>query len=295
MGSPDLASKARLLVQALADGCTQRHGIGSFTPAIYDTAWVSMVSKVVHGERQWLFPECFQALLDSQLPDGGWESQDSCDDGILNALAALLAMVKHSHTLPDGLELRISSATEYLRSKFQQWDADASIHVGFEILVPTLLEMLKDEQVFLPFPDYHRLMALNQLKLKKFNPLMLYGEAKTTLLHSLEGFAGRIDFNKVRHHLVDGNMMASPSSTAAYLMNSSVWDDEAEAYLRNTIAWSAGIGSGRVPSAFPTSIFEISWVSSPQWSVSGDEKLMLYPGSIYSTSCGIYVRGVRHR
>lgn len=43
-------------------------------------------------------------------------------------------------------------------------------------------------------------------------------------------------------------------------MNSSTWDDEAEAYLRSVIYRDNGLGCGGVPCAWPTSIFELSWV-----------------------------------
>lgn len=54
--------------------------------------------------------------------------------------------------------------------------------------------------------------------------------------------------------------MASPASTAAYLMNATPWDEEAEMYLRKAVKDGPGKGNGAVPSAFPTPIFEISWV-----------------------------------
>ncbi|KAL8679406.1 MAG: hypothetical protein Q9186_004317 [Xanthomendoza sp. 1 TL-2023] len=57
-------------------------------------------------------------------------------------------------------------------------------------------------------------------------------------------------------------MMASPASTAAYLMNVTVWDVEAERYLRDTVQHCHGQGSGGVPSAFLTPIVEIAWVLS---------------------------------
>lgn len=57
-------------------------------------------------------------------------------------------------------------------------------------------------------------------------------------------------------------MMASPSSTAAYLMYTSEWDNEAEDYLRHVIKDGPGRGTGAVPSAFPSTYFEYSWVMS---------------------------------
>ncbi|KAF7904155.1 hypothetical protein EAF00_001489 [Botryotinia globosa] len=69
----------------------------------------------------------------------------------------------------------------------------------------------------------------------KFHPEVLYRPTKTTLLHSLEAFIGKIDFDRIVHHKIHGHFMASPSSTAAYLMNCSVWDQETEVYLRSAI------------------------------------------------------------
>jgi hypothetical protein len=45
-------------------------------------------------------------------------------------------------------------------------------------------------------------------------------------------------------------------------MNSSTWDDEAEAYLRRVLRRQRGKGldPGSVPCAWPTTIFEVSWV-----------------------------------
>lgn len=45
--------------------------------AIYDTAWLAMISREIDGVTSWTFPECFQYVLDNQLPDGGWESYAS--------------------------------------------------------------------------------------------------------------------------------------------------------------------------------------------------------------------------
>lgn len=83
-----------------------------------------------------------------------------------------------------------------------------------------------------------------------------------TLTHSLEAFIGKIDFDQIVQHKVSGSMFGSPSSTAAYLMNASAWDDEAEDYLRQVIRKSVGQGSGGVPGVYPTTHFEYTWVST---------------------------------
>ncbi|TEY54221.1 hypothetical protein BOTCAL_0241g00020 [Botryotinia calthae] len=87
--------EAKFLVGSLANESFRAGGSGSMSISIYDTTWVSMVSKDVDGFRHWLFPEAFQHMVDAQAQDGSWESYSSQVDGILNTMAALLAFVSH--------------------------------------------------------------------------------------------------------------------------------------------------------------------------------------------------------
>ena len=260
-----IEQRAQTLIQQLAAGC-QSNDLGSATVTVYDTAWVSMVSKFEDGHGIWLFPECFHYLLDTQLPSGGWESHASLDDRLLHSLAALLAMKKHmsacgpmSHPNPSDLEDRISKATAYVQNSLHCWTVEENLHVGFEILLPAHLSMLQKEGIDFVFPERKGLEILSASKLASFDPEMLY-KNPTTSLHSLEAFIDRIDFDKLAHHKTFGSMMASPASTAAYLMCSSMWDTDAEFYLRKVIREGSGKGSGAVPSVFPMPVFEITWV-----------------------------------
>lgn len=265
MDYQEMEQRVQSLVQRLATGC-QYNMLGSATVAVYDTAWVSMVSKVEGDQETWLFPECFQYLLGSQLPNGGWECYSSRDDGLLNTLAALLAMKTHTKAcglmihanLPD-IEPRILSARTYIQESLHHWNIDESMQVGFEILVPALLSMLQKEDIHFEFPGQQKLDAMNARKLLNLSPEMLYN-TPATLLHSLEAFIGRVDFDRVGCYKTLGSLMASPASTAAFLMHSSVWDIDAESYLRNVIHNGSGKGNGGVPCVFPMPIFEITWV-----------------------------------
>lgn len=225
-----------------------------------------MITKRYDGREQWLFPESFQFLLDTQLPDGSWEAYASPEDRILNTLASLLALVKHSNAVLDDSEddvdrllLSISKAKESLVEKFNIWDVESGMNVGFEILIPRLLVMLEDEQIYFDFPQRRLLQRVQDSKMAKFDPQVLY-ETPTTYLHSLEAFVGTIEFDKLGQHKVFGSMMASPASTAVYLMYSSVWDAEAEMYLRKVVKLGQGSGNGAVPSVFPMPVFEMTWV-----------------------------------
>lgn len=275
-----LISEARSLIQAALQGYDEHYGFGTMSCAAYDTAWVSMVTKTIDGHTQWLFPECFQFLLDTQsATTGGWETGNSAPiDGILNTAASLLALKRHAHlgasishdtTLhaedkQEDLARRVERAAASLRSQLAAFDVSTTEHVGFEIILPAILDLLEAEDTSLVFEFTARaaLMKIHDAKMSRFRPEYLYGKQPLTALHSLEAFVGKIDFNKVQHHKIHGSMMGSPSSTAAYLMHATAWDDESEAYLRHVISHAAGQGTGAVPSAFPSTHFESSWVSS---------------------------------
>ena len=183
-------------------------------------------------------------------------------------MSAMLAIIRRVNALGGidarqglltNLRSRISKAEAYLEKALQEWDVESSMHVGFEILVPALLTMLENESIYLSFPGRKLLQGLNAVKLRGINPEMLYA-TPTTFLHSLEAFIGSLDFDRVSHHKRLGSMMASPASTAAYLIHASTWDEEAERYIRKVIFKGEGKGVGGVPSVFPTTIFEITWV-----------------------------------
>ncbi|KAG8156333.1 hypothetical protein KVR01_013785 [Diaporthe batatas] len=244
-------------------------GFGSMSCSIYDTAWVSLVAKSISGKRRWLFPQCFDYLLSQQAEDGSWGVTDEAIDGILNTAAALLSCVRHNHELSSfehtttkDLDARISRGIVSLRSQLRGWTVASTIHVGFEVIVPALLELLDQESIQFSFEGMGELIKIRQEKLSKFHPDLLYGHKPSTAIHSLEAFVGKIDFDKVSHHKTFGSMMGSPSSTAAYLMNATAWDDGAEEYLRHVVEHAAGKGNGGVPSAYPSTIFEYSWALS---------------------------------
>ncbi|GKZ30056.1 hypothetical protein AbraIFM66950_007577 [Aspergillus brasiliensis] len=261
------------VLQKLADGCNHPYGLSTISCSVYDTAWVSMVRKPVEGSpSQWLFPSSFTHLLNTQSTDGGWTGPSDSDvDHILNTMAALLSLLRHRAFLAGSdehkseardLDERISRATAFLRPKLRLADFATADRVGLELLIPTHQRLLQEEGVFLDFPGATELDRLREAKLARFSPDVLYGSTPTTVTHSLEAFIGIIDFNQIRHRLDFGSMLASPSSTAAYLMNASQWDDAAEAYLRAAVEHGSGQGSGAVPSAFPTTTFEVVWVTS---------------------------------
>ncbi|PHH74104.1 hypothetical protein CDD82_5104 [Ophiocordyceps australis] len=247
------------------------HGFASITPSIYDTAWISMVSKTQDGVTCWLFPESFSFLLHQQQSDGAWETYSSPIDGILNTAAALLALCRHQETpyqiatADDDVCGRIASATHALQRMLEQWRLGHTLNVGSEILVPALLTALERYNIEFYFDGRETLYKKRSKKLAMVDMRRLeepQGPAHS-ILHSLEALAGAVDFDRIARHKVHGSIMASPSATAAYLMQASTWDPEAEAYLRHVVANCQGMGSGSVPSVFPATLFELSWCKMP--------------------------------
>lgn len=249
---------------ATAGGNT--YTFGNLTPQIYDTAWVSLL-RDPKNEEKLLFSECHQYVMQSQVPGSGWESYDSEVDGVLNNLAGLLALKRNasatnSELLPADVERRVNNASKCLQEKLDKWNVATCDYVGFEIIVPSMLEGLEQEGVYFQFASKELLMELNREKLSKIHPSIWSGKVQTTITHSLEAFLGKADFSGLKDQLLYGGMGSSPSSTAAYLMSLPEWNTEAENYLR-TVLNSKPLGSkfrGGVPGMYPTTGFETFWI-----------------------------------
>ena len=260
-----LIEQATTLVNLIAGGAKNAHDAGSLTSTIYDTAWVSMVRKPSNIDAGLLFPECFQYMLDRQLPTGGWESYGAAIDGIVNTLGGLLALKKNSYVpfrsiSQRDIDVRVESAVRFLQEQLQEWDVASADHVAFEIVIPAMLEFLNLEGIHFDFPGRPLLMNLNQQKMSKIPPSIWSKNLQTTLLHCLEAFVGKVDFSTIRHLLLDGAMGTSPAATAAFLIYSPIWDEEAELCLRNLVISRSSDGFRGVPTIYSTTGFDLLWV-----------------------------------
>ncbi|CZR49855.1 gibberellin cluster-kaurensynthase [Fusarium proliferatum ET1] len=266
----DLVPAAKSLLDRAFKSHHNYYGLCSTSPQVYDTAWVAMIPKTRDNVKHWLFPECFHYLLRAQAADGSWGYLPTTQTaGILDTASALLALVSHLReplqildVSPDELSLRIEQGVASLKRQLAVWnDVEETNHIGVELIVPVLLSTLEKELgvSLFDFPCRHVLDRMHEEKLSHFDLEKVYGKP-SSVLHSLEAFLGKLDFDRLSHHLYRGSMMASPSSTAAYLNGASKWDDEAEDYLRHVMKNGAGHGDGGISGTFPTTHFECSWI-----------------------------------
>lgn len=272
----DSQERIRRLLRTLLDSYEPCYGLGSMTVSVYDTAWIACIPKTVRGCPQWLFPSSFFYILEAQLPNGRWAAhpgEENSDevDGILPTMAASYCLIQHAktplqlkHIAQESLTERIRKAIASLEIMLQSWHVGNSRAVGFEVLAPSLLKLLEEEGHFFQFPGREHLLHVRDQKLARVSPELLYNTSPSALLHSLEAFHYRkdISYDRFAHQKVGGSMMASPSATASYLIRCNTWDDEAEAYLRLVVSNGHGQGLGGVPSAYPSTNFELTWVRS---------------------------------
>ncbi|KAF2223849.1 copalyldiphosphate/kaurene synthase [Elsinoe ampelina] len=270
-----LLDSAKDLITEVCNKTDPFYGLSTASCQVYDTAWVAMVVKRLEtGEDTWAFPLSFQYILRAQASDGGWGvAKSSRTAGILDTAAALLTLYRHldrplqiMDVTRMDLQDRIERASKSLVSQLQQWDdLVESNHIGVELILPSLLEQLRQVDPLLRstrFTAEEDLLRMNAEKLRNFDVSSLYGSRPSSALHSLEAFLGKIDFDRVSHHLYHGSMMASPSSTAAYLIGASTYDVTAEAYLTHILDRTAGQNLGGIPGTCPITNFEYSWVTA---------------------------------
>lgn len=268
-----LVDKARFLVQRMYQAIHPVYGFSTTSCQVYDTAWAAMITKTLNGRTFWLFPESYQFLLDTQGEDGSWSwHTKSKTVGIVDTAAATYALMRHAkaplqiqEVTDADLRGRINKGIKSLQTQLMYWDDLLSTnHIGVELIVPALLEYLKfeDESLRFDFEGEVILKQMHEAKMARVDIESLYQGRPSSVLHSLEAFIWKIDFDRIGHHLFNGSMLASPSSTAAFLMCTASWSDEAEAYLRHVFLAGSGQGTGGFPGTYPTTYFELNWVSS---------------------------------
>jgi len=114
----------------------------------YDTAWLAGVAKIgdAHASR---FPTSLRWLMENQHADGSWGSSVRYEhDRILCTLAALAPLARFGHRAEDHRALE--AGTRYLWQHGHLLRHELVELVGFELLLPTLVQRARAEGVLVP-------------------------------------------------------------------------------------------------------------------------------------------------
>ena len=101
--------------------------------SVYDTAWSA-----------WHYPDALAWLLEQQHPNGSWGAElDYHHDRVITTLAAINVIAAKCTTAAD-LE-RVDAGIKYIEQAIPRLREDAYETVGFELLLPGLLNMARNQ------------------------------------------------------------------------------------------------------------------------------------------------------
>ncbi|MBN1936571.1 MAG: hypothetical protein JW934_18050 [Anaerolineae bacterium] len=220
-------------------------------PSPYDIAWLARLYPLGKSSANW--PDLVEWLLGHQAPDGSWGGEIVYyHDRIICTLAAVIAL--YENRFGWKVSEPIQRAQSYLWHHLHLLPRDPFELVGFELLLPTLLQEARALGLDVPTHTcgYGEIQTA---KLRLIPPEMLYSP-KISTVHSLE-FLGRDgDAEQLKGaRASNGSLGNSPAATAYYLTRSDADDGQANAYLADVLAheW-------QVIYLYPFSTFELTWV-----------------------------------
>ena len=199
-------------------------GKGLVDPVAYDTAWIARVQKLDNPNEP-EFPESLQWLRDNQLEDGSWGSKFpvNAHGNTLCTFSALLALKywnyeEDSERIQRGISALCQLAPLLKQEKYET--------IGFELLLPTLVEAAQGHQWDLPYEIYKTYEQASKEKkvlLKKFQEKVGF-EVPSSWWFSLECQLATNEsiYTKANALLAGHSSVAGSPSATAYLLSVSV-------------------------------------------------------------------------
>jgi halimadienyl-diphosphate synthase len=223
--------------------------------ADYDTCWAA---RLTNEDGRLAYPYLLDELLGRQHPDGSWGSREPYGyDRLLTTLAVVLLLARSGGRQRDK-EQRLAGQ-RYIWQQAAELDLGVHPTVGFEMIVPTLLNEGRELNLDLPYALLGHYEKEREEKLRLL-PMQRLLETRTTALFSLEAFAGNIDLKAAENVLSrDGSMATSPSATAWLLGHVPDWRTrfpKSAAYVEGLLA---RYGDG-LPTIAPYDVFARAWL-----------------------------------
>jgi halimadienyl-diphosphate synthase len=233
---------------------TERSGIAG---TAYDTAWLASLADPA-DPTQPRYPLALQWLIENQHADGSWGGAVRYQhDRVLCTLAALTALCRRGRR--EGDRVAIEDGTRYLWRHGHLLKTEPVELVGFELLLPALVQRAQDAGVAVP-PHLDVYKAQRLAKLELIPPQLLYSP-RTTAVHSLEFLGAQVDAARLGDARgANGSIGNSPAATAFYLSHHE--DPAAAAYLDECLRHAGGV---TVPVLHPCETFELLWAAYHLW------------------------------
>ncbi len=248
---------------------TQVLGKGIVLPVAYDTAWLARVPGFPNTEKP-AFPLAIEYLRNSQMSDGSWGSKIyNAHGNTLSTLSALSALKEWGSIADEAL---IEKAVAALINLSKNLAGEEYETIGFELLLPTLINECRRLGIFLPeelniyYEPYEKARAEKFLLIKKYHdqcgcdePASWWFNLEMLGLDHLHNHNLDCDVNQ---HMLStmGSVAASPAATA-YLLSVMRYRGEdipkVYQFLENSMSYSADNAS--LPNVFPIDEFEISF------------------------------------
>lgn len=242
------ADHLRAAVDELLEG-----GSAGTTPVqatAYDTSWLAAVEQLDGAS------EALLRLTERQRPDGSWGAAvGHGHDRVLTTISVLLMVADRG---PQERR-RLEAGQGYLWRHVGALSKDPHHTVGFEMLLPTLVDTARRRGLDLPYGalDRYRVERERKLELLPADGLL---STPSTALFSLEAFADDMDTEAAADQLLpDGSMATSPSATAFLLGQFEDWRERlptSAGYLRGLLSETAD----GLPAISPCDVFMRAWL-----------------------------------
>jgi halimadienyl-diphosphate synthase len=245
----------------------------------YDAAWVARVKDPATGTP--LFPEVLDVVRRTQADDGGWAADVEYPSArLLATLSSILAITDYDATSSD--DSAAQRGADFVLRMFRQFDASHELTIGFELVVPTLIQEACERgfelQGLLPIA-----LDWREQKLRLMPENMAY-DPGASISFSLEFLGRAIDTERARRLLLsDGSIGASVAATAYYAARTG--ERRSIEFLREVVQVC---GPENIPYGYPVKLWPTLWVlhhlrmAGVELAVEQTEPLLEYIGASFN-------------
>jgi hypothetical protein len=229
---------------------------GLMAPTVYETAWLGRIPSEEDVNAP-AYPYILDWLRENQRLDGSWGGEiEFFHDRIISTLAATLALLEwreSNYWRENADRIIVERGLRYVSKNAEKLENEEPF-VGFEILVPALLNGLEGRGFKLSSPALNQYKIIGEKKLSLIPQEAIYSKA-TTVCYSLEFLGDDLDINKASYlQEVNGSIAYSPGATA-YLLTKCPDNVAARQYIERIIEEY----DGKSPIIYPFDVTEAAW------------------------------------